>query len=539
MDADQPRLDLLDRGRAPLNLAAAHLAELVAETLPFVTGARVSDVLGSPPRDLVLVLEAATAPRPTTLRLVLSADADLPRLFLQAERASRHTGPLGPFFRRVAQELDGATLARLEQVAGDRIVRLEFTGTPSGEKRILFAELVGRHANLLLAGPAERLLDWLVPPPAPRAGSTPRLSLGEPWSAPPGRPVTGVGVPALAELLAAPDGTPPEILAGRCAPLSWRIEKTLGAHVAEVGRERAVRDLRERLERRLQRARALAHGLEQRLAAAAGAERVLQDGELLKANLQRVARGAKLVEVDDWFAAAQPATRQIALDPKRSPQDNVTAIFERFHKLERGAADVQQELERACSKTAAFEGLLQRLAAESSDPAAVEAEALAQGWLEAAQVADPRKRKEAEPRKPYREYTALRGSTILVGRSAADNDVLTLRVARGNDLWLHTRDAPGSHVVLRLERGAEPDADEVLDAATLAVHFSPLAEASKASVHLARRKEVHKPRGAKPGLVALSGGKTLEVRMQPERVRRLLSTARGSAGTSEAPRSGA
>ncbi len=530
-------MDLLDRGRASLNLAAAHLAELIGEITPFVKGARVKDVLGTPPRDLVLVLEPALdlarAQRRAPLRLVISADQDGPRVFLQTERVARHEGPLGPFFRRAAAELIGAEIARFEQVAGDRILRIEFVATTSGERRVLFAEFVGRHANLLLAGAGERVLEWLVPPPEPTAQKPARLALGQPWNAPPGRPTLGAQVPALADLLAPPAEPAPELLDGCTAPLSWRVEKTFGACVHEISRERAVRDLRERLERKHSRARGLTHGLEQRLESALGAERVKQDGELLKANLPKLSRGAKFVEVDDWFAA-EPATRRIVLDPKRSPQENVTAIFDRFHKLERSATDVQHELDLARAKLAALARLQERLADAESDPAALEAEAIATGWLEPAQQADPRKRKEPEKRKPYREFKGQHGATILVGRTAKDNDELTLRIARGNDVWLHTRDAPGSHVVLRVERGVEPDAEDVLDAATLAVHFSPLAEATRAAVHVARRKEVHKPRGAKPGLVALSGGKTLEVRMQPERVRRLLSSMRGGAGAPDA-----
>jgi predicted ribosome quality control (RQC) complex YloA/Tae2 family protein len=117
-----------------------------------------------------------------------------------------------------------------------------------------------------------------------------------------------------------------------------------------------------------------------------------------------------------------------------------------------------------------------------------------------------------------------------VGRSARDNDELTMRHSKGSDLWLHTADAPGSHVVLCLDKGAEADPEEVLDAAHLAVHFSPLKGARRADVHVAARKLVHKPKGAKPGLVTLSGGKVLSVRMQPERLERLLGSGRPSAG---------
>src|SRR6185436_5789353 len=120
---------------------------------------------------------------------------------------------------------------------------------------------------------------------------------------------------------------------------------------------------------------------------------------------------------EDWYSS-DASPRRIALDPKRSAQENVEAIFERFHKLERSGKDVQSELERARAKETAFASLLERLGAEDSDPLSLEAEAIAAGWLEAAQVADPRKRKEPAPRKPYREYQGLRGSTILVGRTA-------------------------------------------------------------------------------------------------------------------------
>ena len=177
-------------------------------------------------------------------------------------------------------------------------------------------------------------------------------------------------------------------------------------------------------------------------------------------------------------------------------------------------------------KTTALEAFLQRARAADSDPWALAEEGRERGLLDREQVADVRRRKPPPARKPYREFTTLAGSTVLVGRSAADNDVLTLRVARGNDLWLHTRDAPGSHVVLRLQRGAEPDEEDVLDAAHLAVHFSPLRESTRVAVHVARRKRVHKPKGAKPGLVTLSGGRVVQLRVQPQRIQRLLASAR-------------
>ena len=122
-------------------------------------------------------------------------------------------------------------------------------------------------------------------------------------------------------------------------------------------------------------------------------------------------------------------------------------------------------------------------------------------------------------------FVGTHGSEILVGRTSKDNDTLTIRLARGSDYWLHTADAPGSHVVLCTPKGKEPDHEEVLDAAHLAIHFSPIRGTDRAPVHVAQRKHIHKPKGAKPGLVALSGGRILEVRMQQERLDALLRRA--------------
>ena len=381
-------------------------------------------------------------------------------------------------------------------------------GAAAGERRALVLELFGRRANLVLLGPEDRVVAVLVEP----AGSgKPRVEVGATWHPPPGKP-TEPG-PPIAEAFG-PAGS------GEGAPLSRLVEAALGTRAAEVRRERDARDLAERLERKLDRAKGLVRGLEARLSAGSEAERVRADGELLKSALGRLARGAKSVEVEDPEAGSP---RRILLDPKLSPVENLERIFERARKLERDAASAEADLENARARERALESLAAEARAAAADPAALEARALEAGILEERQsAAAPKRRPESAPRLPYKAYEGSRGGEIRVGRSARDNDELTFRHAKGSDLWLHTADAPGSHVVLVLRKGGDPDSEEMVDAAHLAVHFSPLRGASRARVHVARRKEVHKPRGAKPGLVHLSGGRILDVRMQPERLRRLL-----------------
>lgn len=511
------------------NLLARHVGELIAELEPLLAGLEVRDLAPFPPRDLVLVLEPREPDGPVP-RLRLSADADVPRLHLQHGRTRAHGGPVGPFFQRAIDELTGAELRRLEQVRGDRLVLLEFHRTPSGKRRALVLELVGRHANLVLLGADDEVLEVLVPPPR-RGRSAPRLTRGEPWSPPGGgaRP-PAVDEPSLADSLPAPDEDPPPGLADR-APLSWRVERALGGEATEHRRARLAKDLADRLKRRLSRARGLVRGLERRATATDDADRVRRDGELLKASMNRLARGMESVEVPDWYEEDAPP-RRLELDPRRTPQQNVERYFERAAKLERSRETVAEELGRAREKVAGLEELLAAARAEDADPEALEARALERKLLEPRQQGDPRKRKPPAPRLPYRSFVVSGGHEVRVGRSARDNDTLTIRHARGNDLWLHTADRPGSHVILRVEKGREPDPEAVIDAALLAVHFSPARGGDGVPVHVAHQKEVHKPRGAKPGLVTLSGGRILRVRAQQERLEALLRAARDRPGTS-------
>jgi predicted ribosome quality control (RQC) complex YloA/Tae2 family protein len=111
----------------------------------------------------------------------------------------------------------------------------------------------------------------------------------------------------------------------------------------------------------------------------------------------------------------------------------------------------------------------------------------------------------------------------LVGRGADRNDELTFQVARGNDLWLHARDVPGAHVVVPLA-GRPIDEETLVDAALLAAHHSNARGEPQVDVSYTLRKQVRKPPRTRPGLVTLSGAKTLRVRVDPERLARLLAS---------------
>ncbi|HEX6882530.1 MAG TPA: NFACT RNA binding domain-containing protein [Planctomycetota bacterium] len=508
-----------------MGLSARHVGELVAELRALLRGAELRAVQPLPPRDLLLVLAPADPALGEVLRLRLSADPEAARLALQIAPVKRHEGPADPFFARLEEALGGSHLHELAQVQDDRVVRLAFRrdGAPCGE---LVAELTGRHANLVLLDRGGRVERVLVPPGAGKAAAL-RLASGAAYALPAGRRAGPVEPgPPLAEAFAAP---PEEGRLARLAPLSARVEAALGARSEERHEEEQRRELVRRLEHRLARARALVAGLEERQRSCAAAERLRQDAELLLAHLSSIPRGAREVELPDAHQPDSPP-RRIALDPGLAPRRNAEKLFARYKKLVRTAERLPEELALARSAVGEVEAWLARAADEA--PAELSSAAEAAGILTAPPPPPAARARRPEPRRPYISFQGLHGGEIRVGRNARDNDELTFRCARGNDLWLHTADSPGSHVVLRLEKGAEPDPEDLLDAAHLAAHFSPLRGAPRVDVHVARQKEVKKPRKAPAGLVTLAGGKTLRLRVEPERLARLLAS-RGRPGTGE------
>ena len=109
-----------------------------------------------------------------------------------------------------------------------------------------------------------------------------------------------------------------------------------------------------------------------------------------------------------------------------------------------------------------------------------------------------------------------------LGRSEEGNDHLSMRLARGKDLFFHLDGAPGSHVILRTEGRPDPPQESVLEASELAVHFSKQKNASRADVHVVPIKNVRKPKGTKKGLVYVTGGKTVHLRREEARLERVL-----------------
>lgn len=298
----------------------------------------------------------------------------------------------------------------------------------------------------------------------------------------------------------------------------------------------ALREQRRVLRRRRKRAERKAGRLAEDLAACRRAPALREEAELLKAHLATVPRGQAEVRVPDYFAATPGSERTISLDPARPPRETMLKRFKQAAKLERGRDAIAAEIERnaeACRALAALEDAFDAWAAQRTDAEAPLPADLAQK-LQALGIApqtsaparrQPGKRELARQAllRGVRTFTSRDGHRIWVGKSAADNDGLTFRLARGRDWWFHLAPAAGSHVVVSLptEYPALPQ-ETLLDAAHLAVYFSKMRGADRTDVTYTQVKHVRRLRGAPPGKVRVERSESIYLRLEPDRLTRLL-----------------
>lgn len=235
-------------------------------------------------------------------------------------------------------------------------------------------------------------------------------------------------------------------------------------------------------------------------------------GNLLLARISDVPRGARSVTLTDFDGSE----REIELDPQREPAENASGYYERAARRERAEqalpsrlSDLEAEIERLGE---AIEALPERGPSE-------EAWALAGGRPE-----DPTATPEGAepPRLPYRRLVTSGGLELRIGRGSRDNDELTFRHSAPDDVWLHARQSPGAHVILRWGRRDEnPPQRDLIEAAIAAAVNSEARHSRTVAVDWTRRKHVRKPRKAPPGTVVPDRVKTLFVEPDESLLRRL------------------
>ncbi len=235
------------------------------------------------------------------------------------------------------------------------------------------------------------------------------------------------------------------------------------------------------------------------------AEEYRRLGELLYLNIQAVPPKSRQFEAKDPYEQSGSSIL-IPLDPGISPSQNAQRYFKKYRKAKQGAKEISRQLKKTRQEINYLESVLFAVEKADLDSLGEIREELEEaGYLQRRQ-AEPREKKE-RIQKPL-SFMSSQGETILVGRNNRQNDELSLRLAAKTDYWLHAKNIPGAHVIIR---SSNPQEATLVEAALLAAHFSRASRSSKVPIDYTRVKNLRRIPGPRPGMVTYSNYKTLYV----------------------------
>ena len=415
------------------------------------------------------------------------------------------------FMECLRSRVRGGRIVSIAQLGDDRILRMDISAAPreaEGEDPghphpyRLYARLWSGAGNILLCEEDDTIIDAIARRPAKSelsglpfdpAGPRPKAKTGD----------LAEGRERKARVfeirdLPFPEGRPEASYNERVA--AWYSEKG-----GELSRENLLELARERFERRRVILETRIAALEAKAGAFRDSGRNRELGDLIMANLGAPIEGRSLA-VEDFFRGGKVL---IQVDPKLSLVSNAKNYYERAKKEASGLSEVEEELRRwkveleaAIAELARLEGL--------SDPLLI-ARGLEKGGT----------RRESRDRRYPGLSLERSGWTILLGRSAKENDELLRRHVRGSDLWLHARDWAGSYVFIKSRRDKSVPLEILLDAGNLALYYSKGREAGEGDLYYTFVKYLRRAKDGPKGLVIPTQEKNLHVRIDEERLREL------------------
>ncbi len=243
------------------------------------------------------------------------------------------------------------------------------------------------------------------------------------------------------------------------------------------------------------------------------AEIYREKGELLTTFMHEVPRGKNEVSLANYYDENRPL--KITLDPALTPSQNAQKYFQRYQKLRNAVKLVHDQIRESQAEINYLESVQSQLElAEPEDLPNIREELTEQGYLKVQTKQRQKKVHKSQPEK----FVATDQTEILVGKNNLQNDRLTLKTARKTDYWLHAKNIPGSHVIIKSDAPAE---ETILEAAELAAYFSKYRYSAQVPVDLVQVKHIHKPNGAKPGYVIYENQKTYYVTPHEATIQRL------------------
>ncbi len=475
------------------------------------------------PRLFTLILDVRTPGQTNTL--LVCVEPRFARLHLTSQKFENPPIP-PPFCAFLRSHVEGGRIVEVSQEPGDRIVSINIV--KAEQVCVLVIALTGNQANVHILNQRKLVL---------RSLRDSRVKVGERYTPPTLRavkPPEALPPPAMAghvpqgEIVIQQEGEMTEPLSeastqGKGAfremfPVSAELEVRYGQQEQEEGRDAILEQQVVLARKALKHAKRKIQALQEDFKKTERFREYARYGELLKSHLHEIIKGQETIAMVDYYDPALP-TLTLPLDPAKDAVWNMEDYFRKYHKYIGAQEHLQPRVDQAQQEVARLEAKLAQLELGMVDPNFSSKPRKTPGPSVPSGTRVSKGR--PAPAQAYRTYTSADGLPILVGKTAKDNDHLTLKVANPDDLWLHARGTPGSHVVVRLEKGATVPPETLKDAATLTLWFSDLRKSGKGEVIYTLRKFVKKGKGFKPGSVTVEREKSLWIELKEDRLKRL------------------
>ncbi len=251
---------------------------------------------------------------------------------------------------------------------------------------------------------------------------------------------------------------------------------------------------------------------EKELTATYDRERLRQLGDILTANLHRIQKGQTVVTVEDFYHEDM-AQIEVALSPLLSPQQNAAKYYKDYTRMKNAEKELTHQLELGRQELSYLQSVLEELdrAQTEAELEEIRQELQQGGYLRP----DSGKKRIKQSKLPPMRFTSTDGFPIFVGRNNRQNDELTFRSARKDDIWLHAQKVHGSHVIIACG-GTQPPDNTVTQAAQLAAHYAESAGGQNIPVDVTPVRQVKKAPGSKPGMVIYHSYRTVIVNPYPD-----------------------
>ena len=454
------------------------------------------------PEQRTLILELRKDHRNHTL--LLSFAGDHSRIHLIERRPPNPRIPHS-FVGMLRAHLLPGRMVSISALEGERRVTISLAGKKDEEIKsfLLECEFSGRHANVFLLDSNGIIMGSI----RPNRSRKRQLIPGKAYSAMLPQPFEEP------EIRFEPVG---DSFPSNCG--AARLFQKLAEEAIQASRLMEADRLLARKLKKLKRAVLM---IERELEEALGSDDLRLRADLLQIHFHQLKQGMKSVSLQDLISGGNE-TLTLSLDPKRSPSENIAALYRRAGKMDRRLENLPlriDELKEDIDHLSRLRELLQ-----SEDIVDVDR---VRGIL-GLDIEPERSKTQAQKKKisapPYRRFFSAAGLEIRVGRNAKENDTVTFNLSKGDDFWFHASGYAGSHVVVPMPRGGQIDQGTLVDAANLAAHYSK-ARGGSVEVAYTRVRHLRKPSKRSAGQVVFSRHKSLFVDQDSQRIQRLMKSS--------------